>query len=269
MARPQKRTVDYFPHSAISGKTVFKLESAWGNDGYAFWFKLLELLCQSDGHLFDFNQEKDFLCAKARVSEDTAVSILSKLAEWGNIDPELWAQGRVWCQNLVNGLRDAYRRRPDLYPERPVNDGKNQLKRGLLTEESQINDDNDGKNLERERERESKEKDERRESACAAILFLNEKTGKKFTTCDANIRPIMARLAEGHSIEDVMRVIEIKTADWKNDPAMNKYLCPDTLFRPSNFEKYLNQQTVDARASPNDQPTWGSVMAKLEQEGVV
>lgn len=28
---------------------------------------------------------------------------------------------------------------------------------------------------------------------------------------------------------------------WKGDPAMSKYLCPDTLYRPSKFEKYLQE----------------------------
>ena len=44
MARPAKTSVDYFPHMAHSGKTIAILEARWGNDGYAFWFKLLELL---------------------------------------------------------------------------------------------------------------------------------------------------------------------------------------------------------------------------------
>ena len=40
MARPIKAGVDYFPHDtdAASRKTIFTLESIFGNDGYAFWF---------------------------------------------------------------------------------------------------------------------------------------------------------------------------------------------------------------------------------------
>lgn len=47
MARPTKTSVDYFPHMTHSGKTIAILEARWGNDGYAFWFKLLELLGDS------------------------------------------------------------------------------------------------------------------------------------------------------------------------------------------------------------------------------
>lgn len=44
MARPKKQTVDYFPHFVKGGRTIFILENKFGNDGYAFWFKLLEIL---------------------------------------------------------------------------------------------------------------------------------------------------------------------------------------------------------------------------------
>jgi len=45
MARPRKQTVDYFPHDTdvSSGKTLTILQSKYGNDGYAFWFKLLRM----------------------------------------------------------------------------------------------------------------------------------------------------------------------------------------------------------------------------------
>ena len=49
MSRPRKAVVDYFPHYVNHGKTLFILEQKYGNDGYAFWFKLLEMLGGSDG----------------------------------------------------------------------------------------------------------------------------------------------------------------------------------------------------------------------------
>lgn len=53
MARPTKETVDYFPHFVKCGRTIFILESKYGNDGYAFWFKLLEILGDTEGHYYD------------------------------------------------------------------------------------------------------------------------------------------------------------------------------------------------------------------------
>lgn len=93
MGRPRKQTVDYFPHFVgADSKTKFILENKWGNDGYAFWFKLLELLGRSDGHCYDcsVSANKMYLVSLARVREETADDILETLAELGKIDKELW-----------------------------------------------------------------------------------------------------------------------------------------------------------------------------------
>jgi len=121
MARPKKQTVDYFPHMATSGKTLFILESTFGNDGYAFWFKLLELLAKSEGHVFDTKTiaEWKFLVAITLVDEDKAMEILNMLAELNAIDADLWKNKIVWCQNLVDNVEDVYLKRRAKKPTRP------------------------------------------------------------------------------------------------------------------------------------------------------
>lgn len=66
MARPKKQTVDYFPHFVKGGRTIFILENKFGNDGYAFWFKLLEILGESEGHFYDCSNASnwEYLLAK-------------------------------------------------------------------------------------------------------------------------------------------------------------------------------------------------------------
>ena len=49
----KKRSCDYFPHTAKPGQTVAILESEFGIQGYAAWFKLLELLTSADDHYID------------------------------------------------------------------------------------------------------------------------------------------------------------------------------------------------------------------------
>ena len=129
MARPLKSTVDYFPHLSTSGKTIFTLESKFGNDGYAFWFKLLELLAASEGHVYDYNNPADwqFMLAKTHVSEDTANDILQTLVDLDAIDTELAKQKIIWCQNFVDGIADAYRRRQVDLPQRPGSQQKSHL----------------------------------------------------------------------------------------------------------------------------------------------
>ena len=121
MARPQKLTVDYFPHSCSHKRTMFILEARYGNDGYAFWFKLLEMLGSTGGHCLDLNDssEMEFLLAKTHLTEVIGVEILDLLAKLGAIDPEAWALKRVWCQNFVDGVASVYQSRHQPVPQKP------------------------------------------------------------------------------------------------------------------------------------------------------
>ena len=74
------------------------------------------------------------------------------------------------------------------------------------------------------------------------IDYLNRKTGKSFkATSKATERFIIARLNEGHNLDDFKAVIDVKAKQWLNDQQMNSYLRPSTLFSPTNFENYLNE----------------------------
>ena len=121
MARPAKIKVDYFPHVTHTGKSIAILETRWGNDGYAFWFKLLELLGDSEDFAYNCNQSADweYLLAKTRVTDPVALAILSKLAEIGAIDAELWGEKWVWSDNFVAGVAPAFEKRKGELPQKP------------------------------------------------------------------------------------------------------------------------------------------------------
>ena len=122
MARPKKRTVDYFPHQCNHGKTMFILEQKYGNDGYAFWFKLLELLGTTEGHFLHLENSADweFLQAKTRLYGDKCREILDLLARLDAIDRELWESHQVvWSQNFVDGIAPVYRNRGVETPSKP------------------------------------------------------------------------------------------------------------------------------------------------------
>jgi DnaD/phage-associated family protein len=121
VARPKKQTVEYFPHFVLNGKTIFILESSFGNDGYAFWFKLLELLGATEGHYFDCNNlaEWKFLLAKTHVNEEKALKILDTLSELKAIDQELWKQKVLWVQKFVDNLTELYKKRASEKPQKP------------------------------------------------------------------------------------------------------------------------------------------------------
>lgn len=71
--------------------------------------------------------------------------------------------------------------------------------------------------------------------------FFNETTGRNQRAIKSNLTAIKARLKDGYTIEEIKKVIVVKTMDWKNDPEMSKHLCIETIFRPTKLEKYVNQ----------------------------
>ena len=72
------------------------------------------------------------------------------------------------------------------------------------------------------------------------INFLNECTGKSFkTNSKVAIININARLNEGYTLDDFIKVISVKSTKWQNTK-FEDYLTPNTLFG-NKFESYLNE----------------------------
>lgn len=84
------------------------------------------------------------------------------------------------------------------------------------------------------------------EIAIKVLDYLNESCmvrGYKkmgYKAVKVNLSPITARLSEGHTYDTCIAVINTKFEDdyFKKN---TKYLSPQTLFRPSNFEKYVTE----------------------------
>jgi uncharacterized phage protein (TIGR02220 family) len=82
------------------------------------------------------------------------------------------------------------------------------------------------------------------------IDFLNECTGKSYkTTSKVAILNINARLKEGYTKDDFIKVISIKATKWLNTK-FEDYLTPNTLFG-NKFESYLNEK-INTEKSKQD-----------------
>lgn len=80
------------------------------------------------------------------------------------------------------------------------------------------------------------------------IEYFNETTGQKRTlSCKETNDLISGRLNEGRTFDDFKHVIDTKTAQWRNDSKMRAFIRPSTLFRPGNFEDYLNEPYQDPK----------------------
>jgi len=82
------------------------------------------------------------------------------------------------------------------------------------------------------------------------IQELNRVTGKTFrATTDAHRKHIRGRFRDGYTKSDMYAVIQHKQADWSNDVKLKKYVTPETLFRPGNFDRYLQEIPKENRAA--------------------
>lgn len=85
------------------------------------------------------------------------------------------------------------------------------------------------------------------------IRRLNELSGKSYRPESKAVNQyLVARLKDGATEADVIAVVEDRWQRWKDKPAMVEHFNPITLFRPSNFERYLTE--ARAANSPEAEP---------------
>jgi uncharacterized phage protein (TIGR02220 family) len=61
----------------------------------------------------------------------------------------------------------------------------------------------------------------------------------------ANAMIVIQRLKDGYTVEQLKDVVASKSNAWMGDEKMDQYLNPQTLFRKSNFEKYLAEAEAE------------------------
>lgn len=84
------------------------------------------------------------------------------------------------------------------------------------------------------------------------VDYLNAKTKSAYKPSTGRTRDLIkARYNDGFTLEDMKKVIDLKTAEWGQDPYWRKYLRPETLFG-TKFESYLNQKPDKKRWREED-----------------
>jgi len=129
LAGKSKDVVAYFPHYINDSRTLFILTEKYGDKGYVFWYRLLELLCKTDGHFYTCKDELDTLKLVKTTCNDSISThenliftneAIGLLVERGKLDKQLWDKNKViWCQKLVDNLEPVYRNRRRPTPMKP------------------------------------------------------------------------------------------------------------------------------------------------------
>ena len=123
MARPAKRNCDYFPHFVDQSRDLYYLETRYGIEGYYFYYRLRELLCKSDEltYRIEFEVDWDYLYKNIAIDKEKVNKMLNASADNGIIDHELWYRAEIiWQDDLASNLTDAWSKRKDGPPNKPV-----------------------------------------------------------------------------------------------------------------------------------------------------
>ena len=191
---------------------------------------------EHDGRFWTYNSVKAFSEQFPYMTEKQIRSALKRLEDAGlvmtGVFNELAYDRTKWYTLTKDGVRIC--RNGNIHLPSEANQNAN--------EGQPIPDDNQMTTRE---EPPKAPKDGIQESVDEVTAHLNEVTGKRFNPRkDSTRKPIAARLMEGYSVRDCIAVIDCKVAQWSKDPRMRPYLRPETLFRASKFEGYLQESPV-------------------------
>ncbi len=112
---------------------------------------------------------------------------------------------------------------------------------------------------------------QRDEAITAVIERINEITGQKLqVSAKVHREFISGRLNEGFSLDDLMAIVEVKAAEWMGTK-QQVYLVPKTLFRPSNFDRYLAESRLASKVPTAEQlvDVYHDKMPSMPRVGVI
>jgi hypothetical protein len=202
MARHSKATVDYYPKKVTESDSLQILQDNFANDGYVFWFKLLDLLGRTERHYLDLSTEEnkiklELLCGKSRISHEKGLQILKRCSELGMIDKELYKQEIILSENFLDGIEDAYKRRKvDFWNRNTIIQFLSEKER-INGIDVYINTENVDKNQQRKEEKRREDKTKEEEIPSSNFTnFFSEKTEQNFINICRNHKKIKSNLQD-------------------------------------------------------------------------
>ena len=279
MTRPRKQTVDWFPHSCSHGRTIFVLEKKHGIAGYAFWFKLLEILGSTEGHHINLNEPSalEYLQAYTHTENDTCLEILNLLATLGAIDPKLWEEKIIWSDNFVAGVAQAYRNRNTKIPARPDNYRQKSGSGGKTGTEKQpkpVEEGEEGKEGEEGEEGNKSQSppppgDGSGDASPPAPTTPPYFSCKHFEVSDEYFRELVK---DYPALSNKSLLLELKKMrDWLDDnPNRHKRTARGFLKNPKSFiRNWLGKVVVNpsSRGSPNEPKGFAGIREYARQKG--
>lgn len=233
MARPRKVGLDYFSHDTDTSTDdkIEAIEVKHGPTGYALYFKCLERIYRAGGPIDITGVFRPIMAAKLRITEEALDEIIQFAIDVGLLyrenDNKIMSHGAKKRLEFIGKEREKDRNRvPGSFP----------------VENGSGNPQRKGKEIK------GNQKEIDPALARRVIAYLNDKAEKAYRIGKATQTIIQARQADGFTEEEFRKVIDTKVATWKGTD-YEQYLRPETLFRASKMDGYLNEVP---RARVND-----------------
>ncbi|ODB56943.1 hypothetical protein A7311_01050 [Paenibacillus polymyxa] len=147
MARPRKEGMDYFPHDtdAVNDTKIEALRMLYGNDGYAFYFILLELIYKQPNFELDVSDAEtmQILAKKVEVTQEEFGKMLATAIKRECFDPVAYQERQVLTSEgikkrskVVVEKRERMRKKPDSTAVSELLQGYGQVSAAETTAES-------------------------------------------------------------------------------------------------------------------------------------
>jgi len=236
MARPKKNTVDYFPHDCHWSKELEIFINKHGNKGYAFYFRLLELLGVTPDHKYDCSKPIDYqyLVSKTEVDEQKLEVYIERLVSIGVIDEELWKEKKIWVQSFVDSVAEVYEKRITQLPTKEGFRPENSTSAGFPTRKQGFSPENGGflyGNSQSKGEKESRGEDDH--SPHTNIPNWVDEIGKQYPRIDVNhsyMRYKTYRSEKGRPVNEDGFLLWVITDDEKGMNLKDKESLETTLY---------------------------------------
>lgn len=105
MPRPKKNGMDYFPHDtdARNDLKLRKLRAVYGNDGYAFYFIMLENIYKTREYELDVSDAETrlILAEETRISEEKFSDMLNKCLDLELFSRELYDSNQILTSEAI------------------------------------------------------------------------------------------------------------------------------------------------------------------------
>ena len=234
---------------------ILLIESLPGSDSIiVIWFKLLCLAGKDNNSgVFLLNDRipytEEMLATIFRKEVNTVRFALKTFSDFGMIE---------LINNVITIPNWNKHQTLDAYEKKKERDRiyqkEKRAKQKLLIESSKKSSDKSNDNssdtssdvvaLEEDKEKEEEREEDIDINIYSEIIdYLNSKANTNYRVNNKKTRAsINARIAEGFTIDDFKKVIDIKSSEWLNTN-MQQYLRPETLFG-TKFEGYLNQKVT-------------------------